>query len=61
MEDAKLHQELYQDRLREYKQLEADIAAFNTEMYNTFKKQQAEVSKYEADNKKLTEELSQME
>lgn len=51
-------QDLLAERQRTYKQLEADITAMSNEMYQVFKKQQAEVSKYEKENKRLAEEVS---
>lgn len=48
---------MYQERLRTLKQVEADIQAYNNEMYTVFKKQQQQVSHYEGENRKLAEEL----
>ena len=50
---AQQEQEIYQERLRTYKQLENDIKTFQDEMNSQFKKQQVEVNKYETENKKL--------
>ena len=52
---------MYQERLRTFKQVEADIQAYNKEMYTVFKKQQQQVSHYDAENKKLAEELHSLE
>lgn len=54
-------QELYAERLRTYKQLEADITAMSNEMYQVFKKQQAEVSKYEGENRQLGDQVLQLD
>lgn len=55
---AEIDAEIYQSRLRTYKQLENDIKTFQDEMHQHFKKQQQEVQKYEADNKRMAAEAA---
>jgi hypothetical protein len=58
---AELDQEIYQDRLRSYKQLEHEIKSSQEEMSRQFKQQHLEVSKYEAENKALQTELASLD
>lgn len=60
-QQAQIDLEIYQNRLRTYKQLENDIKTFQDEMHQHFKKQQQEVQKFEADNKRMTTEAAQLD
>ena len=53
-----MDREILQQRIKTYKQLEVDIKSFQDEMSSLFKKQHADVSRYEADNKQLSQEIS---
>ena len=51
----------YKDKVKQYRQLENDMKAYNESLQNQFKSQQEEMSQLELENYQLLEELQMQE